>query len=317
MMIYDPQPIKCVEAVFLALYLTAGILDVERIPLGFKSERNGQVHQHIVLLVKHNGRFGAIGMSRQQNLMNKEFEFESISSIVNNYKKAYEQSQHRVLRIRVGLPVEHNIESFYFVCWRYLSFDPSSSPWEQCLGALERHATQAKRLWDRWLLDGQRQDNGADMCLKNVRLEKLTQVGDRQRMRITGSGEQESHVKIARKVVTENTCKHATKLTVKTQMEPLSPVRKCSRDLPFSSRRCLRCQGAGDGPALTKLLAAIHARNCEKVAMKCYSLELMSGSCKRLGMHTEKKKHKIRSRQSRKLQQYCTNGKYWQNQVLI
>eukprot|EP00250_Pteridium_aquilinum_P028945 c38161_g1_i1 orf=150-623(+) len=65
MMIYNPQPIKCVEAVFLALYLTAGIPDADRIPLGFKSELHGQVHQHIVLLVRYNSKYGAFGISRQ------------------------------------------------------------------------------------------------------------------------------------------------------------------------------------------------------------------------------------------------------------
>eukprot|EP00249_Psilotum_nudum_P016414 c25813_g1_i2 orf=592-1242(-) len=130
MMIYNPQPIKCVEAVFLALYLTAGMLDVERIPLGFKSELQGQVHQHIVLLVRSGGKYGAFGISRQHDLMNKELQFESISSIVQNYRQAYEQSEHKLLRISVGLPVEHNIESFNFVCWRSLSLDPCSSSWE-------------------------------------------------------------------------------------------------------------------------------------------------------------------------------------------
>lgn len=43
MIVYAPQPIKCVEAVFVALYLTAGLPDVERVPLGFKTELFGQV----------------------------------------------------------------------------------------------------------------------------------------------------------------------------------------------------------------------------------------------------------------------------------
>jgi hypothetical protein len=74
--VYAPQPIKCVEAVFLALYLTAGVPEVERIPLGFKTEIGGQVYQHIVLLVQHNGKFGAFGISRCPNLMNKDLTFD-------------------------------------------------------------------------------------------------------------------------------------------------------------------------------------------------------------------------------------------------
>ncbi|OAE33039.1 hypothetical protein AXG93_1913s1410 [Marchantia polymorpha subsp. ruderalis] len=125
--IYSPQPIKCVEAVFLALYLTAGIPDCDRTPLGFKTSLNGQVFQHIVLLVQYGGKFGAFGISRQADLMNKDLTFNSISDIVGNYKAAYEASGHTILKIRVGLP---------------------------CCEALENHVLKKNRLWDLWLLVG-------------------------------------------------------------------------------------------------------------------------------------------------------------------
>ena len=42
-MLREGLPIKCVEAVFLALYLTSEMEDIERIPVGFKSSLNGHV----------------------------------------------------------------------------------------------------------------------------------------------------------------------------------------------------------------------------------------------------------------------------------
>lgn len=39
----DALPIKCIEAVFLGLYLTCGWEDLQRIPIGFKSKVDGQV----------------------------------------------------------------------------------------------------------------------------------------------------------------------------------------------------------------------------------------------------------------------------------
>ncbi|KAL2651241.1 hypothetical protein R1flu_019369 [Riccia fluitans] len=105
MIIYSPQPIKCVEAVFLALYLTAGIPDCDRVPLGFKTSLRGQVFQHIVLLVQYGGKFGAFGISRQPDLMNKDMIFDCMSDIAENYKDAYEAAGHTVLKIRVGLPL--------------------------------------------------------------------------------------------------------------------------------------------------------------------------------------------------------------------
>ncbi|BBM96985.1 tubulinyl-Tyr carboxypeptidase [Marchantia polymorpha subsp. ruderalis] len=154
MIIYSPQPIKCVEAVFLALYLTAGIPDCDRTPLGFKTSLNGQVFQHIVLLVQYGGKFGAFGISRQADLMNKDLTFNSISDIVGNYKAAYEASGHTILKIRVGLPVEHRIQSPNYVCWRHLSLSPGTQSWEQCCEALENHVLKKNRLWDLWLLVG-------------------------------------------------------------------------------------------------------------------------------------------------------------------
>ncbi|CAK9874196.1 unnamed protein product [Sphagnum jensenii] len=158
MIVYAPQPIKCVEAVFLALYLTAGLPEVERIPLGFKTEIGGQVYQHIVLLVQHNGKFGAFGISRCPNLMNKDLTFDSISSIVENFKIAYEDQKHTVLKIRVGLPVEHSIVSTNFVCWCHLALNLRVQSWPQCVDALETHAAKGKRLWDLWLLAGKGED---------------------------------------------------------------------------------------------------------------------------------------------------------------
>ncbi|KAG0598583.1 hypothetical protein M758_12G086000 [Ceratodon purpureus] len=41
--INSPLPIKCVEAVFVALLLTAGLPYVERFPLSFQTVLDGQV----------------------------------------------------------------------------------------------------------------------------------------------------------------------------------------------------------------------------------------------------------------------------------
>lgn len=305
MMVYNPQPIKCIEAVFLAIYLTAGISDVERIPLGFKSEVHGQVHQHIVLLVKHNGKYGAFGISRQQDLMNKDLDFESVTSIINDYKMAYEKSRHKVLRIRVGLPVEHNLESFNFICWRYLSLDPSSSSWEQCSEALERHASQAKRLWERWLLDGQRENRRADIFLKDIHVDANSKAANSLKENMSRHGEQEAGLKLIRRQALAEirqsslkntsdqflTCKQATKFTSKIKMPWSSPTKKSLKELHLSAKRCFCCQRMGDNPLVTKSSTLIHKSTSKKMVLKSYSLEF-SGSCRRLA-HADKKKQKI------------------------
>ena len=49
-------PIKCVEAVFVATYLTHGVKELERIPMSFKSQVDGVTYKHIVLALKYNGK---------------------------------------------------------------------------------------------------------------------------------------------------------------------------------------------------------------------------------------------------------------------
>ncbi|XP_073393834.1 uncharacterized protein [Physcomitrium patens] len=152
MIVYKPGPIKAVEAVFLALYLTAGLLSVERIPVGFKTKFADEVTQHTVLLVKCNGKYGAFGINSNPDLMTKNLQFDSMSNIIKNYLKAYEASAHTVLKIRIGLPVEHDVMSSRFICWRHLSLSPNVESWQECAVEIENHVIRMRRLWDLWVL---------------------------------------------------------------------------------------------------------------------------------------------------------------------
>jgi hypothetical protein len=67
-------PIKCLEATVLGIYLTMG-LDMDRIPLAFKSTCEGNTYRHIVLIIKHKDKYGAVGLSRRSDLMDKPLSF--------------------------------------------------------------------------------------------------------------------------------------------------------------------------------------------------------------------------------------------------
>ena len=71
-MMRDALPIQCVEAVFLAAFLTAGLEELDRYPISFKSVVDGHTYRHIVLAVKQGGKWGAVGISRRTSLMFKE-----------------------------------------------------------------------------------------------------------------------------------------------------------------------------------------------------------------------------------------------------
>lgn len=90
---HDALPIQCIEAVFLATYLTGAFdnvrellnaaqqtphgVQIERFPVSFKSKVDGHVFRHIVLAVQctKSNKWGAIGLSRKDTLMYKPLSF--------------------------------------------------------------------------------------------------------------------------------------------------------------------------------------------------------------------------------------------------
>lgn len=46
-------------------------MGLERFPISFKTQFNGNFHRHVVLGIYHGGRYGALGMSRREDLMYK------------------------------------------------------------------------------------------------------------------------------------------------------------------------------------------------------------------------------------------------------
>ena len=97
--IREALPIQCVEAVFLACYLTAEMKEVERFPLSFKSNMGGRMFRHIVLAVEHQGQVGRAGISRRDTLMYKELKFSSLSALVLHFKDSYAGCCHELVKV--------------------------------------------------------------------------------------------------------------------------------------------------------------------------------------------------------------------------
>ncbi|CAK9047516.1 Tubulinyl-Tyr carboxypeptidase 1 (Tyrosine carboxypeptidase 1) (TTCP 1) (Vasohibin-1), partial [Durusdinium trenchii] len=113
-------PIKCIEAVFLAYYLTLNMTDLVRIPIRFQSTLPGATRsfKHIVMAVGHNGKWGALGISRKKTLMFKDLAYDSLSQLLLNYKTSYEELGHDLQHLGVGLPFEHDQHSSEPLHWR-------------------------------------------------------------------------------------------------------------------------------------------------------------------------------------------------------
>ena len=83
-----PAPIKCVEACFLAMLLTDDLSFLTRIPLSFSAQdRNGECVKHLVLAALHSdGSAGALGLSREPELMYKPLRFKGLSALAFDFK---------------------------------------------------------------------------------------------------------------------------------------------------------------------------------------------------------------------------------------
>ncbi|CAI2723304.1 unnamed protein product [Schistosoma spindalis] len=112
-------PIKCLEATILAIFLTQGQEYLKRFTISFVSEFNGKVFRHVVLgIYSSSGLFGALGLSRRENLMYKPLNFPSLSLLINNYTEAYHGHHHKLLRVKIGLPISHRPYMLEKIQWK-------------------------------------------------------------------------------------------------------------------------------------------------------------------------------------------------------
>ncbi|GAX80038.1 hypothetical protein CEUSTIGMA_g7477.t1 [Chlamydomonas eustigma] len=152
----EAMPIKCIEAVFLGALLTAGWEGTARMPLGLKSGVNGETYRHIVLVIHHapSQKWGALGISRREELMFKDLAFDSLSELVADFKAGYEKWWHKLHKARIGLPFEHDVFSNSSVCWRYCSVSPAKRNWAVCAGILDKFGEDYKLLASRFKVLG-------------------------------------------------------------------------------------------------------------------------------------------------------------------
>jgi hypothetical protein len=113
-------PIQCVEAVFLAIVLSSQYEQAMRIPLCFESKCDGFTHLHIVLAVYYCGKWGSLGISRRECLMFKPLAFNSLWSLIEEFRKSYESVLHSLQIVSIGKPISHNLFVDQLIVWKSL-----------------------------------------------------------------------------------------------------------------------------------------------------------------------------------------------------
>lgn len=104
---------------------------------------DGHVHRHIVMIVRYNGKFGAIGLSRKKELMYKPVTFDTFADILADFKQSYEKYYHQLLKIKFGLPISHDSHSTEMVCWKFFSLSVVKMPWPAIQKATSSFARDA------------------------------------------------------------------------------------------------------------------------------------------------------------------------------
>lgn len=112
---------------------------VERFPLSFKSQFSGNHFHHIVLGVHSGGRFGALGMSRREDLMFKPLEFRTLMDLVREFEGAYRGYWHTLRKVKIGQYVSHDPHSVEQIEWKHSILDVDKLTKEELRKELERH----------------------------------------------------------------------------------------------------------------------------------------------------------------------------------
>ena len=149
-MIREALPIKCMEAVVLSIYLTNGVPCLGRFPINFKSElpaRAGMPQKyfyHVVLGLVHGSKFGAIGLSRRTNLMDKKLEFPSLHDLIQNFDEAYKDCGHKLVKVRVGNLISHDPYSIAPIPWKGITIYPRAEEASEIKGRLEKFSRELR-----------------------------------------------------------------------------------------------------------------------------------------------------------------------------
>ena len=145
--IANPLPIKCIEAVFMGVYLTNDMKSAFRMPIAFRSNVEGHFFEHIVLGIRSStGKWGAIGLSRKDTLMYKPLTFKSLGDLLNDYKKSYEECYHTLHYVYLGLPFGRDMYSQDEIQWRVLKMN--AKLWDKLEGNVNKYAKDSQSIFE-------------------------------------------------------------------------------------------------------------------------------------------------------------------------
>uniref|UniRef100_A0A915EUN0 Vasohibin 1 n=1 Tax=Echinococcus canadensis TaxID=519352 RepID=A0A915EUN0_9CEST len=153
-MIKEALPIKCLEAVILAMYvrhflptalsksryLTRKCAELQRFAISFKSTQGENKYSHVVLGVCCRGRFGAVGLSRRPDLMFKPLKYNKLSELISDFLSAYSDHGHKVVKINISTAIPHTPQFLETINWKGFTFLPITRPNNRWTSTVDEYA---------------------------------------------------------------------------------------------------------------------------------------------------------------------------------
>ncbi|XP_075050732.1 tubulinyl-Tyr carboxypeptidase 1, partial [Mixophyes fleayi] len=125
-------------------YLTNNISGLERFPISFKTQFSGGCFRHIVLGLHWGGHFGAVGISRREDLMYKPLRYRTLSDLMVDFQEAYAHCWHTLRKVKIGPYVSHDPHSVEQIDWKHSVLDVQELGVEALRRELERHSREMR-----------------------------------------------------------------------------------------------------------------------------------------------------------------------------
>ncbi len=159
-MVREALPIKCMEAVVLAVYLTNGVTGLGRFTINFKSElpassrlqhqgannarSNRRYFYHVVLGISLGNKFGSLGLSRRVNLMDKPVSFPSLYELLLEFEQSYRDCGQKLVKVRIGQLITHDPYSISPIPWKGITIHPRADDPADVKAKVDKYSKELK-----------------------------------------------------------------------------------------------------------------------------------------------------------------------------
>lgn len=103
-------------------------------------------YSHIILAIRHRRKWGAIGISRIDTLMNKNMIYDSLAALVKEFENSYKKCWHEVVNVSVGLPFSHDDISECPIQWKVLKLSLQTLLWEDISDILSNYTSDCMHI---------------------------------------------------------------------------------------------------------------------------------------------------------------------------